>query len=141
MANIAKRTTSPVDELVDWFETGFPLAWRPTSAPRIRVEDYVDGNVYVLRAEVPGIDPAKDVEIEVADGVLTISGERREEKKTKSRQEFQYGSFSRSVTLPQGADEDQVSATYTDGVLEVRVPMSKPVQKSRKIEVSSASAK
>ncbi len=138
MANIAKRTTSPIDELVDWFETGFPMAWRPTATPRVRVEDYVDGDVYVLRAEIPGIDPAKDVEVEVVDGVLTISGERREEKKTKSRQEFQYGAFSRSVTLPQGADEDDVSATYVDGVLEVRVPISKPAQKSRKIEIGGA---
>lgn len=56
--------------------------------------------------------------------MLTIKGERREETKEKNRTEFHYGSFSRTIRLPAGAKADEVAATYTDGVLEVRVPTS-----------------
>jgi HSP20 family molecular chaperone IbpA len=76
-----------------------------------------------LRAELPGIDPEKDVEITVDDGVLTVKAERREEKKEGGRSEFRYGSFARSVTLPAGADEENVAASYRDGILEVRTPI------------------
>jgi HSP20 family molecular chaperone IbpA len=89
----------------------------------VRVEDYVSEGQYVVRAELPGIDPEKDVEITVDDGVLTVKAERREEKKEGGRSEFRYGSFTRTVTLPTGADEENVAASYSDGILEVRTPI------------------
>ncbi|HEU0042734.1 MAG TPA: Hsp20/alpha crystallin family protein, partial [Jiangellaceae bacterium] len=92
----------------------------------------------VLRAELPGIDPARDVEIEIGDGRLTISGERREEHKEKTRREFHYGSFSRTVSLPAGAHEEDVTASYTDGVLEVRVPITTARPQTRKVEIHSS---
>jgi HSP20 family molecular chaperone IbpA len=114
-------------DLMDWFESEFPtlpIMRRPfTGGQLVRVEDFVDQRQYVVRAEIPGIDPEKDVDITVEDGILTITAERREEKKESSRSEFRYGSFSRSVSLPAGADEDNVSATYRDGILEVRTPL------------------
>ena len=79
-----------------------------------------DGH-YVLRAELPGIDPDKDVDTTVRDGRLTIKAERTEKKETKGRSEFSYGSFARSVTLPAGADEDDIKATYDKGILTVSV--------------------
>jgi HSP20 family protein len=125
MTTPARRERPMFSELVDWLEGGFPgLPMRPFAGSQVmRVEDYVEANQYVLRAELPGIDPDNDVEITVDNGVLTIKAERREEKKEGGRSEFRYGSFTRSVTLPTGADEDDVTATYGDGILEVRVGM------------------
>jgi HSP20 family molecular chaperone IbpA len=113
-------------ELMDWLEGEFPALpiMRPfTGGQLMRVEDYVSEGQYVVRAELPGIDPEKDVEITVEDGVLTVKAERREEKKESGRSEFRYGSFTRSVTLPTGADEENVAASYRDGILEVRTPI------------------
>lgn len=92
----------------------------------MRVEEYVEGDTCVIRAELPGIDPEKDVEISVADGVLHFRAERRErtdeDRPHGFRSEFRYGSLARSIRLPEGASEADVKATYKDGILEVRVP-------------------
>ena len=85
-----------------------------------------DGTI-VLRAELPGMDVEKDVEVTVEDGRMTISGKReeREEHKDKGmyRSEFRYGSFERTVRLPAGARTDDIQAEYGEGILEVRVPV------------------
>jgi HSP20 family protein len=93
---------------------------------------------YVLRADLPGVSEG-DVKIELDDNVLTISGERKsahkEAKEGYYRVERAYGSFSRTLTLPEGVDADSISASFDRGVLEVRVP--KPEQrKPRKVEIS-----
>ncbi|MEQ4208237.1 Hsp20/alpha crystallin family protein [Actinopolymorpha sp. B17G11] len=98
-----------------------PFLRQFTGRQAIRVEDYSDEGQYVLRAELPGIDPTKDVDISVANGTLTMRVERREVKKDVNRSEFRYGTFQRSVQLPRGADEEDVRATYDNGILEVRV--------------------
>jgi HSP20 family protein len=86
------------------------------------VEDKDD---LVLRADLPGLTE-DDVNIAVKDGVLTISGERRTEEKKQEegyyRVERAFGSFSRSLTLPDGIDPEQVNAEFDNGVLEVRIP-------------------
>ncbi len=107
----------------------------------LRVEEFEDEGALVVRAEMPGIDPERDVDISVSDGVLTIVAERveRSEQKKKEtyRSEFRYGSFERSVALPAGATEEDVSATYADGVLEVRVPLGeKPTPEPKRIPVT-----
>jgi HSP20 family protein len=83
------------------------------------------GDELVLRADLPGMSE-DDVAIEIKDSVLTVSGERRSEHEEQDesfyRAERAFGSFSRSLTLPQGVDPDAVSAKFADGVLEVRVP-------------------
>ena len=93
---------------------------------------------YVLRADLPGVSEG-DVKIELDDNVLTISGERKsaheEAKEGYYRVERAYGSFSRTLTLPEGVDADSISASFDRGVLEVKVP--KPEQrKPRKVEIS-----
>lgn len=139
MNAVAKHAPAPVNDLMDWLEAGFPLAWRPSAVGQhLRIEEFVEADTYVLRAELPGIDPARDVEIEIGDGRLTISGERREEHKEKTRREFHYGSFSRTVSLPAGAHEEDVTASYTDGVLEVRVPITTARPQTRKVEIHSS---
>jgi HSP20 family protein len=124
MATLARRERPAFGELLDWLEGEFPAlpVFRTfTGAQVMRVEDYLEGSDYVLRAELPGIDPEKDVDIAVEDGVLRVSAERREQKKEAHHSEFRYGAFTRSVTLPAGADEEAISATYAHGILEVRV--------------------
>ena len=95
----------------------------------------------VLRADLPGVK-GEDVNIEVKDGTLTVSGERRAEHEEGSegfyRVERAFGSFSRSLSLPRGVDPDAVTADFTDGVLEVRIP--KPEErKPYRVEIGAGS--
>jgi HSP20 family protein len=77
-----------------------------------------------VRAEIPGMDPA-DIQLSVQGTTLTISGEKREEREEEKRDlyvsEIRYGSFQRSVELPEGADPDRVTADYDKGVLRVKI--------------------
>ena len=93
---------------------------------------------YVLRADLPGMSES-DVNVELDDNVLTISGERKSEHEERSkgfyRVERASGSFSRSVTLPEGVDAESIQANFDNGVLEIRIP--KPEQpKPRKVQIS-----
>ena len=105
----------------------------------MRVENFTEGNVAVVRVEMPGIDPDKDVEINVSDHTLRVHAERREESKTEDkdsyRSEFRYGSFTRVVPMPVGATEEDVKATYKDGILEVRVPIDRAAAEAKKIPI------
>ena len=98
---------------------------------------------FVLRADLPGLTQA-DVSIELEDNVLTISGERKSEHEDRRegyyRVERAFGSFSRSLTLPEGVDPEAVSANFANGVLEVSIP--KPaVRKPRRIEIGAGAPK
>jgi HSP20 family molecular chaperone IbpA len=97
----------------------------------MRLEDEMKDGRYEVRAEIPGIDSAKDVDITVRDGQLTIKAERSEKKEFNGRSEFSYGSFVRTVSLPVGANEDDITARYDDGILTVSVAISeaKPTEK------------
>lgn len=119
------------------------LAWPSWASPRwpfwndlardegvdagIRVEEFEEDGTWVIRAEAPGIDPKRDAEVTVRDSVISISVQRRAEQhsggRAKRRSEFAYGSFSRTMSLPAAANGDKVTATYGDGILEVRVPL------------------
>lgn len=122
-----------MDRLFDeWFRSAsarrpFGLDWDRPGAEVIRVDEYIDGDTQVIRADLPGIDPAKDVELTVAEGMLRISAERRMEEKSEDkgylRHELRYGSYSRTLPLPEGVAADDVAATYKDGILEIRVPV------------------
>ncbi|MFJ9566205.1 Hsp20/alpha crystallin family protein [Streptomyces fuscichromogenes] len=122
-------------DLFGWAETGFPTAHAAPVLHGIRVEEHFKDGTYVLRAELPGIDPAKDVEITVADGALTVRAERTEESKEKHRTEFRYGTFARSVRLPVGAKGDEATARYKDGVLTITVPVPEEKAATRTIPV------
>ncbi|MFB0835766.1 Hsp20/alpha crystallin family protein [Arthrobacter halodurans] len=110
-------------------------------SPWLRVEEFEEGNEQVVRAELPGLDPEKDVEITVADNMLTIKAEREEksEHKEKSsyRSEFRYGSMVRTVPLAAGTKQEDIRATYKDGVLEVRVRVpEQPTPTATKVPVT-----
>jgi HSP20 family protein len=105
----------------------FGLGWHWPGEDLIRVDEYREGDAEVIRAELPGIDPDRDVELTVGDGILRINAERRVAEKTEDtgyiRHELHYGRLTRTLPLPEGAAESDISATYTNGVLEIRVPV------------------
>lgn len=101
-----------------------------TWMPAIDVER--NKNHLIVRADIPGVKP-DDVKIEAQDGVLTISGthEEREEHKDKTylRRERRYGSFTRSMALPEGVDPSKIKAKTKDGVVEVTIPLPSQTKK------------
>jgi HSP20 family protein len=115
----------PLPDLFGWVESGFPNWHNVPGLHGIRIEERMTDEAYIVRAELPGIDPDRDIEISIADGVLTIRAERtehHEEPGDKRHSEFRYGSFARSVRLPAGAHADEATADCKDGVLAVTVP-------------------
>jgi HSP20 family molecular chaperone IbpA len=124
-------------ELFDLLESPM-TAYRPHGQV-IRFEDYMENDRYVLRAELPGIDPDKDLEVRVSGGVLTIHGQRQEQQKERYRTEFRFGSFTRSIALPTEANEDDVTAVYHNGILEVTVGLKEAKASERRIAVGKKS--
>ncbi|WP_377273863.1 Hsp20/alpha crystallin family protein [Peterkaempfera sp. SMS 1(5)a] len=139
MATPARRHAhSLFPELPDWFES---LASRPgwpglPDLATLRIEQYPENDRYVVKAEIPGIDPGKDLEVTVQEGMLTVRAERAEESRDKDRSEFRYGSLSRTVTLPAGAREDDIQAEYSAGILTVSIGMGQETPSPRRIEVT-----
>jgi len=134
MANILRRAGVDFPEPFRRFLEGDVDSW-------LRVEEYREAGTLVVKAEVPGIDPDNDVDITLTGNQLQISV-RHEEKsehrgKEGYRSEFRYGTFARTVSLPVPVKEDDVRASYTDGILEVRIPLpEEPEAGGRKIHVS-----
>ena len=104
---------------------GAEEVWSPTS--NISETD----KEYLIKAELPEVKK-EDVKVELADGVITISGERKQEKESKDenvlRVESFYGTFSRSFSLPDNVDASAIKAECKDGVLRVHVPKKEPSQ-------------
>jgi HSP20 family protein len=126
-----------IDRVFDAFfgQTDQARRWVPP-VDLVEAEDH-----FVLKADLPGLTEG-DVNIEVQDGTLTISGERKAEHEQREkgwyRIERSFGRFSRSLTLPDGVNPDGIAASFHHGVLEVRIP--KPEErKPRRIEISGSS--
>lgn len=117
-------------DIVRMLESGWPFG----DHHAVRIEDYREDGKYVLRAELPGMDPEKDIQIHVQGNELSIIAERTVETHDKAHSEFSYGKFARTVHLPAGALPDEVTANYEAGILEVTVPV-KLEDKTRQIEV------
>jgi HSP20 family protein len=106
----------------DW--VGSPLSTVHHLAARswpIPVEQYPDGSSYLVRFEVPGTDPVADLAVRVEAGTLVVQAQRTDAALRDHQGEFRYGRFARRVTLPPGADARDVSATYRNGILTVRI--------------------
>ena len=131
--------TREIDRVFDAFfgQTDQGRRWVPPM-DLVEAEDH-----FVLKADLPGL-AEPDVNLEVQDGTLTISGERKAEHEQREkgwyRIERSFGSFSRSLTLPDGVDPERIEASFKDGVLDVRIP--KPEQrKPRRISISTENGK
>jgi HSP20 family molecular chaperone IbpA len=119
-------------DLTGWFDTDFPIR----AGHLIPVEDTLTDTEYVLRAELPGLKPDKDIKVTVENGILTVHAERREQEHVRGRSEFRYGLLQRSIRLPASADTEYVTARYHSGVLEVAVPLTAPQSSGRQITVT-----
>jgi HSP20 family protein len=102
------------------------------------------GNQIVVRTELPGMKP-DDVHIDVEDGMLTISGERQQSREDREEGYFHtersYGTFARSIALPDNVDEEQIRARYEHGVLEVTVPIPEQQrQRGRRVQIQSGAS-
>jgi HSP20 family protein len=151
MTKKTEAATKPDVRRREWFELPDLSRWEMpdlfrvfdrTSGPegRIRVEEEIKDDAMVIRAELPGIDPEKDVDISVSDGMLLIKAERRsetrEENEGRVRSEFRYGSYTRTLPLPKGASESDVKATYKDGILEVTVPVKHEAVERQRVAIT-----
>ena len=124
--------------LVDWLES--PWAGPPqfTAAQSFRVEEMTRDGRYVIRAELPGLDPDRDIEVTVEGRTLTIHAERRQEDNGAHHSEFRYGSLTRLVRLPARVDAKDVTARYDRGVLEVSVPVGEARPEGTRVTIENA---
>lgn len=147
--SLAARPFRDLWEEMDRMWEGFPLWGRLPRISRLRplieptwpaIDVFEKNGSLVVKADVPGMS-AKDIEVTMTEDGVTISGQRSEEKEVKEKDYYRcersYGSFSRQIPLPAGADRDKAQATFKDGVLEVTFPL-KEEAKQKKIEVKAA---
>lgn len=142
----ARRETNPftflqqeIDRLFDGFGRNFPTFAAPAAMmPRMDVSE-TDKTVEIS-AELPGLE-TKDVQLNLADNMLTIRGEKKSEREEKDKDyhliERSFGSFARSVALPEGVKAEDVSAEIAKGVLKVTVKKPAPKQ-SKQIDIKTA---
>ena len=123
---------------LDRFFNEFPSQFRNSMFGPHRIDVYETENEVVVSCEIPGLEKKEDIRIDVEGNVLSVSGtvNRTHEVKEEQmhRRERFYGRFQRSVTLPVDVDEEGVTATYKNGILEIRLPKAKP-QARRQIDV------
>jgi HSP20 family protein len=123
MSTQMHQVRGPLADLYERLE--WPLmALRPGPGHPMRAEDYHEGDQYVLRLEIPGVDPEKDIDLTAADGVLTVKAQRDKDGERRHHSEFQYGRFARSFALPSNADESRIMAIYSHGILEITVGLA-----------------
>lgn len=130
MSTLLRRSNYPILDTRNRLDAAHPLHLGSQSL--VAVEEFEADGQYIVRVDIPGVDPDRDLSVSIDGDVLTIRGERREEKRDKHRSEVRYGEFSRSFHLPPGRPGDDVSARYENGVLEVTVRTpEKPVESHR----------
>ncbi|MEZ5154287.1 Hsp20/alpha crystallin family protein [Rhodococcus zopfii] len=138
MALPARQPRSVFPELSELFDSlRLPALGTVFGNNPIRVEDRIDEGRYIVRAELPGLDPDNDISVTVDHGRLDIHAERSEEKTDKGRSEFSYGSFHRSVTLPTGAKDDDVEASYSQGILTISIGLGEEPDTAKKIDIKT----
>lgn len=130
-----------IDRLFEDFSRGFPtMAGNGATALMPSMDVTETDKEIEITAELPGLEE-KDVQINIADNILTIRGEKKAEKEQKDKNyrlvERSYGSFERTLELPEGVNADAIKASISKGLLKVTVPKPAPTQ-AKKIEVKSA---
>jgi HSP20 family protein len=148
---LMQRMSADMDRLFEQFGFGSSLGGSSLTTPSYggtsfgasawspQIETFRRGDELVIRADVPGVRK-EDLHVEVDDGVLTLSGERRSENEENRdgyyRSERSYGQFERAIALPEGVEADQCKASFNDGVLEVTLPAPKEQpRKTKRIEI------
>lgn len=118
MTSMLPRPSMGIPDLLHWFESEMPFGERHP----MRVESYADGGEFVVRCELPGVDPDNDIHISVEGNELKITAERSREERTERHSEFYYGSFNRTLLLPTNCNTDDIEAEYEAGILTIRMP-------------------
>jgi HSP20 family protein len=132
MTSMVRRGRTLLPGLGDWLETPWPF-----ERNLVRIEERREEDNYIVRAELPGFDPNENIHVTTEGGLLTISAERESRAEEVGHSEFHYGKFTRTVSLPEGADPTKISASYTNGILDVTVPVHRhEPDKAVEIEVS-----
>jgi HSP20 family protein len=145
--NLLRQMTAELDHMFEDWPTFRFRAFRPDGLEKIaawspKIDVVERDNRLVTRVDLPGMKK-EDIHVEVADGQLAISGERKQEREEKKdnvyRSEREYGSFYRAVPLPEDVKPEDIQATFADGVLEVSIPLpAAPVKKAQKIAIQEA---
>jgi predicted unusual protein kinase regulating ubiquinone biosynthesis (AarF/ABC1/UbiB family)/HSP20 family molecular chaperone IbpA len=125
-------------DLADWLEAPWTGPPPFLTGQVFRLEETIRDDRYVIRAELPGLDPEKDIEVSVDGRILTIRAERRQRDTGPHRSEFRYGSLARAIRLPNRVDPAEVAARYDKGVLEVSVPVQEVKMPGTRIPVENA---
>lgn len=121
----------------DFFDRRWPMRWWPSrtaeiSLPAVDLDLYEEKGEIVAKAELPGLTK-EDIEVKITENVLTIKGEKKKEEEVKEkdyyRSERSYGSFMRSLELPREVQAEKIKATFKNGILEVRLPVSEEAKK------------
>ncbi len=127
-------------DLADWLESPWTGPPPFLTGQVFRLEEAMHDNRYVIRAELPGLDPENDIEVIVDGRILTIRAERRQQDDEPYRSEFHYGSLARVVRLPARVDAADVTARYDKGVLEVSVPVRVLKPEGTRVSIENADA-
>ena len=127
-------------DLADWLESPWTGPPPFLTGQVFRLEEAIRDDRYVVRAELPGLDPENDIEVTVDGRILTIRAERRQQDNGPYRSEFRYGSLARAVRLPARVDAADVTARYDKGVLEVSVPVREVKPEGTRIPIENADA-
>ena len=127
-------------DLADWLESPWTGPPPFLTGQVFRLEETIRDDRYVIRAELPGLDPENDIEVTVDGRILTIRAERRQQDDRPCRSEFRYGSLARAIRLPARVDAADVTARYDKGVLEVSVPAREVRPEGTRIPVENADA-
>ena len=127
-------------DLADWLESPWTGPPPFLTGQVFRLEEAMRDDRYVVRAELPGLDPENDIEVTLEGRILTIRAERRQQDNGPCRSEFRYGSLARAVRLPARVEAADVTARYDKGVLEVSVPVSVVKPEGTRIPIVNADA-
>ena len=139
LGRLAEQMTSVFDEVSGTGRShgralSGPLGWSPS------IDVFHRGNELVVRGDLPGMRP-EDINVDVSDDAVTLSGERQDEHRDERngvyRYERNYGSFYRTIPLPEGTITDQAKASFNNGVLEITIPAPpEQVSRGRRLEIS-----
>jgi HSP20 family protein len=142
---LLRRFANEIDDLFGDFSLSRSPLWEragfltsPIEAGWPQIDMFESEGQFVVRADLPGLKK-DDLDVQVTDNELIISGERKDEREEKKGNVFHsersYGSFERRISLPEGTNPDDVSCTFNNGILEIRMKASEPATKGRRLEI------
>jgi len=124
MTSAVQRTSQTVEtDLANWMQA--------ITEPDVCIEEYVDGDRRVIRVDIPGVHPNRDLDLTVDEEVLRLHGQRHAEKHDQHHTVIRYGTFERIMSLPLGTRPEDVEAEYVDGVLTVSIPLESPAASAK----------